>query len=65
MKAAVRPIGDARDMAVLYRIEMGVVDMTLKIGVVSDCMLPITVLPDALLSFTYLACGARTRIEAS
>ena len=60
-----RPIRYARDMSMLQRIEMNVVDMALQIGVVANGVLPIATLPDALLSFGNFACGSRLRIKAT
>jgi hypothetical protein len=60
-----RPIGYARDVPMLHWIEMNVVDMALKIGVIANRMLPISTLPNTLLSLVDLACGSRPRIEAA
>ena len=65
MEAAMRPIGYARDVAMLHWIEMNVIDMPFEICLVSDGMLPIASLPNAFLSLTDLACGTRLRIDAS
>jgi hypothetical protein len=53
------PIIDAADQPVLDRIEMNVIDVPLKIGIISDCMLPIPPLPQASLAFDDLAGRAR------
>src|SRR5205085_12008393 len=55
VKAAVRPIDYPRDVPMLHRIEMDVIDMALEIRFVANRMLPIAALPDALLSFHNLA----------
>jgi len=65
VEAAMRPIGYARDVAMLHWIEMNVIDMPFEICLVSDGMLPIASLPNAFLSLTDLACGTRLRIDAS
>ena len=52
METAMRPIGYARDVSVLHRIEMNVVDMAFKIRVITNRVLPIATLPDALLPLT-------------
>jgi hypothetical protein len=59
MKAAMRPVDNTRDMSVLDRIEMDIVDMALQIGIIANGVLPIATLPDALLSLARLACGSR------
>jgi hypothetical protein len=55
MKAAMRPVRDARDVAVLDGIEVNVVDVTLEVCLVADCMLPIASLPNTLLALRDLA----------
>ena len=60
MEAAMRPIHDARHMAVLDRIEVNIVDVTFEIRIVSDRVLPKAALPDSLFSFDDLA--RRTRL---
>ena len=55
VKAAISPIGYARDVPMLHRVEVNVVDMPFEIGVITDCMLPITALPDALFSLSDFA----------
>jgi hypothetical protein len=45
MKAAVRPIGDPRDFRVLHRIEVNVIDVAFKVGVVANGVLPKATLP--------------------
>ncbi len=59
MKAAMRPVDNTRDMSVLDRIEMDIVDIALQIGIIANGVLPIATLPDALLSLARLACGSR------
>jgi hypothetical protein len=65
METAVRPVRDAGDMSMLDRVEMNVVDVSLKIGFVADRMLPVASLPNALLSLETLLsdldCGSRPR----
>ena len=60
-----RPIDHARNMSMLYRIEVNVIDMPIEIGFVADGMLPITALPDSFLSFADFAGRARSRIKTS
>ena len=50
METAVRPVDDTRDIPMLHRIKMNVVDMPLKIRVIADRMLPVAALPDAFLA---------------
>ena len=50
VKRRMRPIHDARDVAVLHRIEMDVVNMALEIRLMADCVLPIATLPDPSLA---------------
>ncbi len=50
MKAAVRPVRDARDISVFHRVEVDVVDVTIEVGVIADSVLPIATLPYAFLS---------------
>ena len=45
------PIPDPRYKSMLDRIEMDVINMTLKIVLIANCMLPIAPLPDAALAF--------------
>ena len=59
MKAAMRPVDNTRDMSVLDRIEMDIVDMALQIGIIANGVLPIATLPDAL-----LACAPCLQIAA-
>ena len=49
VEAAVRPIGYACDVAVLHRVEVNIVDVSLEIFIVANCVLPVTALPDAFL----------------
>ena len=60
-----RPIGDARDVPMLHRIEMDIIDMALKIRVIANGMFPIAPLPDTFLSFADFACGPRHWIKTS
>src|SRR3954464_2190653 len=46
MKAAVRPIGNARHVAMLDRVEMDVIDVPGEICVAANGVLPIAPLPD-------------------
>jgi hypothetical protein len=55
-KAAMRPIGHARNVSVLHRIEVDVIDMTLKIRIIANGVLPVPALPDAFFPFGNLAC---------
>src|SRR5262245_27109416 len=48
MKAAVGPVRNAADVSVLHRIEVNVINMPLEIRVVTDCMLPVSALPNFL-----------------
>jgi hypothetical protein len=65
MEAAVRPIGDPADMPMLHRIEVNVIDMTRQIGIIANRVLPVTSLPDALLSFSDLALRSWHRFNAA
>jgi hypothetical protein len=65
MEAAVWPIDYTRDVAMLHWVEMNVVNMALKIGVIANRMLPISTLPNTLLSLIYLARGSRPWSEAA
>ena len=62
-----RPIDDPSDVPVLHWIKMNVVDMAFEIGVISNRVLPVTPLPDALLSFSDFARRSRPyqRVEKS
>ena len=51
METAVRPICGASDEAVLYRIVVDVIDVALEIRLVTDYVLPISTLPNAVFSF--------------
>ena len=55
VKATVRPIGYARDVAVFHWIEMNIVDMPLEILIVANSVLPVSALPNAFFSFGDLA----------
>ena len=65
METAVRPIGYTRNVPVLHWIEMNVIDMALKIRLISNRAFPITTLPDTLLAFADFACGSRHGIKSS
>ena len=51
MEAAMRPIRDAPNVSMPYRIEMNVVDVALEVRLIANGVLPIAALPNALLSF--------------
>jgi hypothetical protein len=55
VKAAMRPIGYARNVSVLHRIEMNIVDMAFKVPVIANSVFSISTLPDAFFSFCNLA----------
>jgi hypothetical protein len=59
MEAAMRPIRNPRDVSMLYRIEMNVIDVTFKIRVVTNGVLPVAALPDAFFSFRNFTRGSR------
>jgi hypothetical protein len=44
------PIRDAPDVSVLYRVKVDVIDMATEIGVIATGVLPVTALPDTLIS---------------
>ena len=46
MKRRIRPVADPRDEAVLHRVEMAILNMVPKVGVVADHVLPVAALPD-------------------
>jgi hypothetical protein len=48
VKTAVRPIDDTCNLPMFDRIEVNVVDVTLKIRIVANNVLPIATLPDTL-----------------
>jgi hypothetical protein len=50
MEAAVGPIASSIYVAVLYRIEMNVVDVARQVGIIADRVFPITTLPNSLLA---------------
>ncbi len=64
MKTAVRPICNARDMPVFDGIELNVIDVSLKIGLIADRVLPIAPLPNSFLAFNNLARRARSRLDS-
>jgi len=51
MERGIGPVCRTMHPAVLYRIEMDVVDMPREIGVIADLMFPVAALPDAAFSF--------------
>ena len=55
MKAAVRPIAHTRDESVLREIEVDVVEVSRKVALVANDMLPVAALPKPLLAFGELA----------
>src|SRR5712664_2847968 len=57
MKAAVRPILDLRNVSMLDRVVMNIIDVTGQIVVIANSMLPIAPLPDAFVAFFNLASG--------
>src|SRR5262249_31715728 len=61
VEATVRPIADPSDIAVLHRIEVDVIDMTLEVRIVADCVLPKPSLPDARFAPPYLASRPQLR----
>jgi hypothetical protein len=58
-ETAMRPIADAADESMFYGIEVNVIDMPLKVGVVPDRVLPIPPLPQSSLALRDLARCAR------
>ena len=55
VKTAVRPIRNAGDMPMLHRIEMNVVDMSLKIRAIANRVFPEAPLPDSFFAFSNFA----------
>src|SRR5712691_7960124 len=55
MEAAIRPIADASHQAMLDRIVVNIVDVTLQIGLIADHVLPLAALPNAFIAFGGLA----------
>jgi hypothetical protein len=51
MEGRIGPILDLRDMAVFHRIEVNVVDVTLKVALIAQRMLPKSALPNSPLAF--------------
>jgi hypothetical protein len=47
MEAAVRPVANPSDIAVLHRIEVDVIDVTLEVRIISNSVLPEPPLPDS------------------
>ena len=56
MNDAVRPVSDSLHASVLYGIEVDFRDMAQEIIVITNRVLPISTLPDALLLFEDLLC---------
>ncbi len=52
-----RPIGYTRDVSVLHRIEMNVIDMAIQIRIIANRVFPMAALPDPLLSLDNFARG--------
>ena len=50
MKAAMRPVRDARYVTMLDGIKVNVIDVTLEVDVVTNRMLPVAALPNTLLA---------------
>ncbi len=65
VEAAVRPIGDTRDVAMLHRIEMDVIDMAFVICLISNGMLPVTPLPNTLFPLADLTWRPGLGVKAS
>ena len=59
------PIGHPRDMPVLHRVKMDVVDVPFEISFIADSMLPVTTLPNSLLTFYDFAWRARPLFKAT
>ena len=57
MKAAERPVAHSSDEPVFHGIEMDVINVSLQVCVVANCVLPETPLPDALRFRTLLLEG--------
>src|SRR5215510_9510459 len=55
VEATVRPVANASDISVFHRIEMNVIDVTLEVRIVSDCVFPKPSLPDSRFAPLYLA----------
>jgi hypothetical protein len=56
VNVAVRPVSDSLHVSVLYGIEVDFRDMAQEIIVITNRVLPISTLPDALLLFEDLLC---------
>src|SRR5262249_46469297 len=61
VEAAVRPVANPSDITVLHRIEVDVIDVTLEVRIVSDCVLPKPSLPDSRFAPPYLAPRPQSR----
>jgi hypothetical protein len=55
MEAAMGPIGYAGDVSMLHRIEMNVVGVAFRIGVIANGVLPAAALPYALVTLDRFA----------
>ena len=53
MEARIRPMADLRHVPMLHRVPMDVIDMPVEVGVITDEMVPESMLPQgALVSFS-------------
>ena len=59
------PIGHPVYMPVFHRVKMDVIDVPLEISFIADSMLPVTTLPDSLLTFSDFAWQARPLFKAT
>ena len=51
VEGGMRPIGDARNQSMFDRIDVNVIDMSSKVSIVANQVLPVTALLDATLVF--------------
>src|SRR5690606_21696625 len=58
MQRRIRPIHGPRDVSMLHRVEVDVIDVPLQIVLVADQMLPISPLPEAAFALGDAACAA-------
>src|SRR4051794_24737912 len=66
MKTAMRPVAYTRNVSVLYRIEMNVIDVAFKISLIANGMFPISSLPYPLFPLGCFALRSRLcRIKTS
>src|SRR5437763_11292425 len=63
MEAPVRPVEDPSHISVLHRIEVDVIDVTVEVRVIADCVLPKPSLPDSRFAPSYL--GRRSQLSWS